>query len=160
MAELDKGVKVMKRRTLGIAIFFILFLVGGIPASASVIKEEYTDVWMEEDTWIPIAPDVTARCDIQNTINSTGWNNTGKEMGIWKTDSTITREGICDDGTRFKCIGQLVGNAQNTPSPGIRTLIYSENCWFHHPDGSTRKMMVKSVYANGKSPVTIYWRWN
>ena len=150
----------MKKLSLGIAVIFILFLIAVIPAGASVTKDKHTSTWSVSEE-VPIAPDRIALCDLQYTRNDTEWISA--KIPIWKTDSILTIDGMCDDGTRIECAGHFVNNLQNFEvgsQKKLGTFILSANCWFYHPDGTKVKMMVINVYANGESPVMINGRWN
>jgi hypothetical protein len=150
----------MKRLNLGLAIFFFLFLAGAIPAGASITKIESIEMYVWEDSPFPVTADRNSICDIQTTENITRWFDTANEMQTWKTDFTIAREGICEDGTRIRCTGRLVGNLQDEDLYDIRSLIQSENCWLRYPDGSRAKVMVTYVYAHDEGRVLIPQRWN
>jgi hypothetical protein len=152
----------MKKLALGIGIIFILKLVGIVPASASVTKDTHTYIWSENNTSVQIAQDMTGLCDLQNTEIATEWNNPATGLPIWKMNSIITIEGMCDDGTRIECAGHFVDNAQNLEvgTLNIGVFIISDNCWFYYSDGTKAKMMRKNVYANDEYRVFVNGRWN
>jgi hypothetical protein len=151
----------MEKVTPGMAIVCILFLVGVIPAGASVMKDEHTYSQTIEDYETPVSPGITALCNTQITDHAIQWINSATTLPMWKNDDTITLEGMCDDGTRLACTARSVGNGQHfDASLQTRAVIINAQCWFYHSDGSKAKLMSIDVYANGKGPVLIYERWN